>query len=79
MDEYRTGQICNYKRDEGIGYIMCDNYKFLFTKNDCEEFNNLNDGDMVRFRAEQVNDVYRAFFVKKNSHILKMENEKPID
>lgn len=65
MPEYKIGKIFNLEKEHGVGYVLSDNIKYLFTKNDTKEFNELNDGDTVSFSAENVNGSYRAFFVKR--------------
>ena len=72
MDTYKTGKIYKILKENGVGYIVDDSNMYLFTVNDSKEFELLEVGDIVRFRAEKVNNEFRAFFVKK-------KNKKPID
>ena len=66
MNNYKTGKILLIKKEEGIGYVVDGEKEYLFTLNDTNtDFNNLEKEDLVRFRAELVNNIDRAFFVKK--------------
>ena len=67
MDTYKTGKIYKILKENGVGYIVDDSNMYLFTMNDSKEFELLNIGDIVRFRAEKVNNEFRAFFVKKQN------------
>lgn len=66
MNNYKTGKILLIKKEEGIGYVVDGEKEYLFTLNDTNtDFTNLEKEDLVRFRAELVNNIDRAFFVKK--------------
>ena len=66
MNNDKTGKILLIKKEEGIGYVVDGEKEYLFTLNDTNtDFTNLEKEDLVRFRAELVNDIDRAFFVKK--------------
>ena len=67
MNNYKTGKVYVINQDEGAGYVIDGEKKYLFTITDSyTSFNELKKDDIVRFRAEQVNDIDRAFFVKKS-------------
>ena len=67
MNNYKTGKVYVINQDEGVGYVIDGEKKYLFTITDSyTSFNELKKDDIVRFRAEQVNDIDRAFFVKKS-------------
>ena len=77
MNYYKDGKIYKIYKDNGVGYIVDEENKYLFTIFDVNtKWDELADGDLVRFRAEQINDTNRARFVKKNN--LVNENKKPI-
>lgn len=66
MNNYKTGKIYVIDNDEGIGYVIDGEKKYLFTITDSFTlFKELKKDDIVRFRAERVNDTDRAFFVRK--------------
>ena len=66
MNNYKTGKVYDIKKDEGVGYVVDGEKEYLFTANDIHsDFDNLEKEDIVRFRAEIIDDVNRAFFVKK--------------
>ena len=66
MNNYKTGKILLIKKEEGIGYVVDGEKEYLFKLNDTNtDFTNLEKEDLVRFRAELVNNIDRAFFVKK--------------
>lgn len=65
---YKIGRVKDYNGIKGNIITKDDNYFFL----DVDTNNDINIGDLVRFRPENVQNENRAFFVKK----LVMKNEK---
>ena len=70
----KIGKIKELNKEFGIGKIVSTDDIYLFTINDIKE--NLNIGDLVRFRGEEVNEEKRAFFITKvnNDYILNNNN-----
>lgn len=69
-NKIKFGKIYEYDIKSGIGKIITKNEIYLFTDNDTLE-TNLKQGDFVKFRAEKVLDIDRAYFVKKYINITK--------
>ncbi len=66
--EYEIGKVIEY---DGIkGTLVTLNTKYMFLSDDVNE--EINVGDLVKFRGEEVQDINRAYFVKK----LHLNNEK---
>lgn len=66
MNNYKTGKVYKIEKENGVGYVVDGEEKYLFTSEDqYTDFDNLEKSDEVRFRAEKVEDINRAFFVKK--------------
>ena len=57
----QIGKIRNIDYSKGVAEIVTSNQKYLFILED----NNLQEGDIVKFRAEIINDTPKAFFAKK--------------
>lgn len=58
------GKIRTYDNNTGLGEIVSSNGVFMFTFNDLK-YSDIKPGDVVKFRAERVHDVNRAFFVNR--------------
>ena len=58
------GKVKEYDNQKGVGKIvsMYNSYMFL-----CDDLcdNDINKGDLVKFRAENINGQNKAFFIKK--------------
>ncbi len=75
MDTYKNGKIYKIEKEKGLGYIADENEIYLFTLNDTNcDYNELEVGMLVRFRAEKKDIVNRAFFIKKLD--LKLKNNQ---
>lgn len=59
--EYEIGKVTNYNGVQGSVITTTDNY--LLLDKDIED--EISNGDIVRFRGEEVQGIKRAFFVKK--------------
>ena len=59
----KIGKIKSIDTNFGTGVIVDNETTYLFTLNDLK--GNVESGDLVKFRAEIVNDQNRAFFVNK--------------
>ena len=58
--EYEIGKVVEY---DGIkGTLVTLNTKYMFLSDDVNE--EINVGDLVKFRGEEVQDTNRAYFVK---------------
>lgn len=66
-DQIQVGKITKYNDFTQIGEIVSKMGSFFFVKSDLayEDDEELQINDIVQFRGEQVQDVNRAFFVKK--------------
>lgn len=65
--DYNVGKVYNFNKKIGVGYIITKEAIYMFTINDLMiPVDELNDGDLVRFKGEKVyNKTYKAFFIKK--------------
>ena len=72
FDRIKIGKVRYYDVLNGIGEIVDTNYSYLFTIDSLEN-KKVENGDLVKFRAEIVNDTKRAFFIEKidNNYELK--------
>ena len=59
----KIGKIKEINKEFGVGEIVTIDDVYLFTINDIKE--DINVGDIVKFRGEDVNEEKRAFFVNK--------------
>ena len=58
------GKIRNYDNNTGLGEIVSSNGVFMFTLGDLK-YQDVNIGDLVKFRAERIHNANRAFFINK--------------
>lgn len=68
----KIGKIKEFNKKFGVGEIVSIDGVYKFTINDINE--ELNPLDIVKFRGEVVNDVKRAFFVKKIENDYELKN-----
>lgn len=61
----QVGKIRNINYKTGVGEITTSDNNFLFTIEDLSTADIINEGDLVRFRAEIVNDTPKAYFVSR--------------
>ena len=59
----KIGRVKELNKGFGVGKIVAVDDTYLFTINDFKE--EINVGDIVKFRGEQVNKENRAYFVSK--------------
>ncbi len=60
---FNIGKVKEYNGISGTIVTPEDSYMFL----DSDIDNSVNVGDLVKFRAEEINEIKRAFFVKPYS------------
>lgn len=68
----KIGKIKTIDKEYGVGEIVAIDDLYLFTVNDIKE--DLNVGDIVKFRGEEVNEEKRAFFVDKIDETFEIKN-----
>ena len=61
----QVGKIRNINYKTGVGEITTSDNNFLFTIEDLSTADIINEGDLVRFRAEIVNETPKAYFVSR--------------
>ena len=72
QDKNTIGRIREYDEKSGIGEIISLQNSYMFLIDDlC--YNDASKGDLVKFRAEKVNDINKAFFIRK------FENKKELN
>ena len=59
----KIGKIKSINNEFGVGEIVDTETIYLFTINDIKE--DINVGDLVKFRAENINNENKAFFINK--------------
>ncbi len=72
--DFKIGKIYSFNKTTGVGQIVTDEKIYMFTIDDLlVPIEELNDGDIVKFKGEKVYDkVDKAFFIKK----LKIDSNK---
>lgn len=65
-DRIALGKVRKIDYDKGVGEIVTKDNTFFFTINEIINDNNsIQPGDIVKFRAEQVQDRSKAYFISK--------------
>lgn len=59
----KIGKIKDFDSKYGVGSVVDSDNTYIFTINDIKE--PVQAGDVVRFRAEVINNQYKASFIKK--------------
>ena len=73
LNKTKIGRVKSYDDIQGVGEIVDTTDIYLFTV-DCLSGNKIEKGDLVKFRAEEVNDTKKAFFVNKISEDYVLKN-----
>ncbi len=73
-DMIKIGKIRKIDYDKGIGEIVTSDSNYFFTIDDISYNGTLFKGDNVKFRAENVQGVNKAYFVNKINHDFKLES-----
>lgn len=64
QDKITIGRIREYDEISGTGEIISLQSSYMFLIDDvCDK--EINKGDLVKFRAEKVNNINKAFFIRK--------------
>lgn len=61
------GKIRKIDYKSGTGEILTVDNEFMFLTKDIKGNEELQTGDVVKFRGENINGINRAFFVKKEN------------
>ena len=64
-NETVIGKIRSIDYNKGVGEIVSSNNTFMFTIDDLSTNDKYNEGDLVKFRAELVQDTPKAYFINK--------------
>ena len=64
LDEIKIGKIKNMDKQNGVGEIVTIDDIYTFTIDNLKD-KNVENGDLVKFRGEKINDKNMAFFVNK--------------
>ena len=64
LDRVTIGRVSQFSNEKGVGKIVTPDNIFMFTIDDLTD-DSINNGDLVKFRAEKIHDEYKAFFVSK--------------
>lgn len=72
-NNYNIGKIRTY--DNYTGEIVAPDGVYLFTSESLNPTETLSVEDTVLFRGEEINEIKRAFFVKKINPNLNLEDE----
>ena len=64
LNKNAIGKVAYYNQEKGVGRIITNEHTFMFILDDLLD-KDVNRGDLVKFRAEKVNNEYRAFFISK--------------
>ena len=62
--DIKIGKVKDYNKFSGVGEIVTIDDTYIFTLDNLVDCN-IDNGDIVKFRAEKVNDKNIAFFVNK--------------
>ena len=73
LNKTKIGRVKSYDDIQGVGEIVDTTDIYLFTV-DSLGGNKIEKGDLVKFRAEEVNDTKKAFFVNKISEDYVLKN-----
>lgn len=68
----KIGRVKELNKGFGVGKIVAVDDTYLFTINDFKE--EINIGDIVKFRAETINKENRAYFVSKIDQNYEIKN-----
>lgn len=68
----KIGRVKELNKGFGVGKIVAVDDTYLFTINDFKE--EINIGDIVKFRAETINKEKRAYFVSKIDQNYEIKN-----
>lgn len=68
----KIGRVKELNKGFGVGKIVAVDGTYLFTINDFKE--EINIGDIVKFRAETINKEKRAYFVSKIDQNYEIKN-----
>ena len=71
--EIKFGKINKYDKFKGVGEIVSLDNIYFFTINNLMD-HNINNGDLVKFRAEKINEKNMAFFVNKINENYKLKS-----
>jgi hypothetical protein len=63
-NKINVGKIRSFNEETGVGEIVTSSNTYMFTLNDLKT-PNIEEGDLVKFRGELINDTNKAFFVTK--------------
>ena len=74
-DRIALGKVRKIDYDKGVGEIVTKDNSFFFTINEIlNSSDNLQPGDVVKFRAELVQDKSKAYFVSKVDENYELNN-----
>ena len=63
-NKINVGKIRSFDEETGVGEIVTSSTTYMFTQDDMRT-PGLEEGDYVKFRAELINNINKAFFVTK--------------
>ncbi len=76
--EFEVGKVASY--DGYCGTVISQNGKYMFLNEDIVEEKNLEEGQLVAFRGEEVQGEKRAYFIRNLEKVLNgKEKQKSLE